>query len=170
MDSLFGLDWGEMFGLSMPVAEIIVRGTAVYWFLFLIFRFVIRREVGAVGIADILVLVIVADASQNAMAGEYTSVTDGLILVSTLIGWNFLFDWMSFRFPPFRRFAEPSPLCLVEKGRLNKRNMRKEFITEEELWAKLREEGVESLQEVKKAYLETDGAISVIKHQRSKQQ
>src|SRR3569623_3669871 len=111
LDSLFGLDWGEMFGLSMSPAELVVRGTAVYWFLFLIFRFVIRREVGAVGIADILVLVIVADASQNAMAGEYTSVTDGLILVSTLIGWNFLFDWMSFRFPPLRRFAEPSPLC-----------------------------------------------------------
>lgn len=165
MDSLLGLDWGEMFGLSMPVAEIIVRGTAVYWFLFLIFRFIIRREVGAVGIADILVLVIVADASQNAMAGEYTSVTDGLILVSTLIGWNFVFDWLSFRFPAFARFAQPTPLHLIKEGQMNKRNMRKEFITEDELWSKLREQGIESLQEVKQAYLESDGEISVIKYQ-----
>jgi len=166
MDSLFGLDWGEMFGLSMSPAELVVRGTAVYWFLFLIFRFVIRREVGAVGIADILVLVIVADASQNAMAGEYTSVTDGLILVSTLIWWNFLFDWLNFRFPAFRRFAEPQPLPLIERGRLNRRNMRKEFITDDELWAKLRAQGIESLQEVKKAYLETDGEITVIKQKK----
>jgi uncharacterized membrane protein YcaP (DUF421 family) len=89
MSSLFEVDWGELFGLSMPLAEIVIRGSAMYWFLFLVFRFVVRRDVGAVGIGDLLVLVIVADAAQNAMAGEYKSVTDGIVLVSTLIGWNF---------------------------------------------------------------------------------
>jgi uncharacterized membrane protein YcaP (DUF421 family) len=157
------VDWSELFSLSVPLAEIIIRGTATYWFLFLVFRFIVRRDVGAVGIADILLLVIVADASQNAMAGEYTSVTDGMVLVSTLIFWNMLLDWASFRFPMVRRIAEPTPLRIVKNGRMLRHNMRKEYITEDELWAKLRQHGIESLQEVKAAYLEPDGEVSVIK-------
>jgi uncharacterized membrane protein YcaP (DUF421 family) len=158
------VDWVELFGLSMSPVEIVIRGTATYWFLFLVFRFIVRRDVGAVGIADILILVIVADASQNAMSGEYRSVSEGMILVSTLIGWNLVFDWLSYRFPIFRKFAQPNPLFLVKNRQLQMRNLRKEFITEEELWGKLHEHGVESLQQVKAAYLESDGAISVIQY------
>ncbi len=158
-----GLDLSGIFGLSTPIAEIMLRGTATYWFLFFVFRFIVRRDVGAVGIADILVLVIIADASQNAMAGEYTSVTDGTILVLTLVGWNLLLDWLSFRYPSIRRFASPGALLLVKNGKLLKRNMRREFITDEELWSKLREEGIERLDQVKAVYLEPDGGFSVIR-------
>jgi uncharacterized membrane protein YcaP (DUF421 family) len=104
----------------------------------------------------------VADAAQNAMAGEYTSITDGMVLVSTLIAWNVFLDWLSFRFLWLRRLAEPRPLMLIKNGRLLKRNMRREFITEEELCSKLRQEGVESLEQVKDVYMESDGQISVI--------
>jgi uncharacterized membrane protein YcaP (DUF421 family) len=170
MESLLSLDWSELFGLSVPLSEILVRGTVMYWFLFLVFRFVVRRDIGAVGIADMLVLVIVADAAQNAMAGEYTSITDGMVLVSTLIAWNVFLDWLSFRFSWLRRLAEPGPLMLIRNGRMLKRNMRIEFITEEELRSKLREEGVESLEQVKSAYMESDGQISIIqKKDRSEQ-
>lgn len=158
------LDLASVFGLTTPLIEIIIRGTVIYWFLFFVFRFIVRRDVGAVGIADILILVIIADASQNAMAGEYTSVTDGMILILTLVGWNLLLDWLSFRFPAFRRFASPGALLLVKNGKLLKRNMRREFITEEELWSKLREDGVERLDQVKTVYLEPDGGFSVIRH------
>jgi len=74
------VEWSELFGLSVSPLETIVRGTAMYWFLFLLFRVIVRRRVGAVGISDILLLVIIADASQNAMSGDYTSITDGCIL------------------------------------------------------------------------------------------
>ncbi|OWW22260.1 DUF421 domain-containing protein [Noviherbaspirillum denitrificans] len=164
MDHLLSLDWEQMFSLSLPLAEIIVRGSAMYWFLFLIFRFVIRRDIGAVGIADVLVLVIVADASQNAMAGEYTSITDGMVLVATLIGWNVLLDWLSFHFAFFRRFAEPQPIRLIWKGRMLGRNMRRELITNEELWSRLRQEGIENIDDVKEAFIESDGQISIIKN------
>jgi uncharacterized membrane protein YcaP (DUF421 family) len=163
MDSLLAIDWSELFGLSVPPLEIIVRGSFFYWFLFLIFRFVIRRDVGAVGLADVLIIVIVADASQNAMAGEYTSVTDGMILVATLIAWNVILDWLSYRSPAFRRFAEPRPLLLIKDGRMLFQNMRREFITEDELWSKLRQAGLSSLEQVKEAYIEPDGGISIIK-------
>jgi uncharacterized membrane protein YcaP (DUF421 family) len=158
-----GIDWADLFGLSMPVAEIVVRGTAIYGFLFCIFRFLIRRDVGSVGIADILILVLVADASQNAMAGDYRSITDGMVLIATLIFWNMLLDWLAFRFPAFRRLAEPGTLVLVRDGRLVMRNLRREFITEDELWAQLRKQGIERLDQVRHVYLEADGNFSVIR-------
>lgn len=158
-DSLAGL-----FRLSVPVWEIVLRGSAVYAFLFVVFRFVIRRDVGAVGIADVLLIVLVADASQNAMSGGYTTVSEGLLLISTLIGWNVLLDWMAYRWRWVRRIVEPSTLPLVRDGRLLRQNMRREFITEEELWARLREQGIDSLTQVKAAYLEPDGNFSVIRY------
>ena len=68
---------GNLFQIHVPVFELVLRGTLVYWLLFCIFRFVLRRDVGAVGIADILLLVVIADAAQNAMAGGYQTVTEG---------------------------------------------------------------------------------------------
>jgi uncharacterized membrane protein YcaP (DUF421 family) len=165
IESMLGLDWGKLFAFNVSPAEIVVRGTVFYWFLFLLFRFIIRREIGSVGVGDILVLVIIADASQNAMAGEYNSISEGMVLVSTLIFWNVLIDWLSYRFPRFHRFAQPEPLPLVRHGRILRRNMRKEFINDEELWNKLREQGIESLDEVKIARLEADGEISVIRQE-----
>jgi uncharacterized membrane protein YcaP (DUF421 family) len=156
-------DWQELFGLSVSPWELIIRGTAVYCFLVLVFRFVLRRDAGSVGMADMLLLVIIADAAQNAMAGEYRTITDGLILLSTIIGWNMLIDWLSFRYPRIRRFFEPDALPLIRNGRVFWRNLRKENIAEAELMAKLREEGIADVKEVKAAYFEADGKISVIR-------
>jgi uncharacterized membrane protein YcaP (DUF421 family) len=155
-----------MFELTVNPAELMLRGTAMYWFLLLLFRFVLRRDVGSIGIADLLVLVLVADASQNAMAGGYESVTDGVILVATIAGWNWLLNFATYRFPALSRLIQAKPLPLVRNGRLVRRNLRHEFITMDELMAKLREQGVETLDEVKIARMEGDGEISVIKKEK----
>ena len=63
----------ELFGLSVSPLELVVRGTAMYWFLFVLFRVVLRRDTGSLAIADVLLLVIIADAAQNAMSGSYQS-------------------------------------------------------------------------------------------------
>jgi len=165
VSGLFDVDWAEAFALGLSPLELFARGTAMYWFLFFIFRFFVRRAVGSVGVADILILVIVADAAQNAMSGEYNSVSDGFVLVGTLIFWNVLLDRLSFRYPAFRRFAAAPPLCIVRDGKMLRRNMRKEYITEDELLSQLREQGVDSLDKVKDVYLETDGNFSVIKRE-----
>lgn len=163
MENAFTVDWAGLLQLSVPLLEIVVRGTVMFWFLFLVFRFVVRRDIGTVGIGDLLILVIVADAAQNAMAGEANTIGDGMVLVATLIGWNVLLDWISYRFSAFRRFAEPRPLCLVSDGRILRRNMRRELITDEELLAKLRANGIDSLEQVKDVYMEADGRFSIIK-------
>ena len=157
------VEWSELFGLSVSPLETIVRGTAMYWFLFLLFRIVIRRRVGAVGISDILLLVIIADASQNAMSGDYKSITDGCILVATIIAWNMLVDWLTYLSPALEKVLQPPPLLLVHRGRVLHKHLRHEFVSEEELRAKLREQGVAEYAQVEKAYMESDGKVSVVK-------
>jgi uncharacterized membrane protein YcaP (DUF421 family) len=163
---VLGVDWQELFSFSVPVAELVVRGTAMYWFLFLLFRFVVRRDAGGMGMADILVLVIVADAAQNAMAGEYRSIVDGMALVGTIVFWNYLLDWLCFRFPAIERVLQPRPLLLVKDGQIQYRNMRRQLLTHEELMSKIREQGVDELGKVKRAYMEEDGKVSVVKTER----
>jgi uncharacterized membrane protein YcaP (DUF421 family) len=157
------VEWSELFGLSVSPLETIVRGTAMYWFLFLLFRIVIRRRVGAVGISDILLLVIIADASQNAMSGDYKSVTDGFILVGTILAWNMLVDALTYLSTTLQRLLEPPPLLLIDRGKVLRRHLRMELVNEEELRAKLREHGVTDYGEVEKAFMESDGEVSVIK-------
>jgi uncharacterized membrane protein YcaP (DUF421 family) len=158
---------GNLFQIHVPVLELMLRGTLVYWLLFCIFRFVLRRDVGAVGIADILLLVVIADAAQNAMAGGYQTVTEGGILVITIVAWNWLLDLLSYRFPAVRRFAQPNRLTLIRAGVPQRHNMRREFITIDELEEKLREQGIDKMSDVKMAYLEGDGQISVIRNSSS---
>src|SRR5687767_11475322 len=112
--------------------ELVVRGSAMYLFLFLVFRVVVRRRIGAVGMADLLLVVIIADAAQNGMAGEYRSVSEGAILIGTIIAWNWLIDWLNYRVPALQSWLEPPPLLLVDDGRVLHRNLRHEFVTEEE--------------------------------------
>jgi len=159
------LDLGRLFAFSVSPLELIVRGSTVYWFLFLIFRIILRRNVGSIAIADVLVLVVIADAAQNAMAGSYESVSDGFVLVGTIVLWNVALDFAAYRFAPLRRLLEPRPLPLVRNGRLLRHNLRKEFLTEDEVTAQLREKGIEDLAQVKQACMESDGRISVIKNE-----
>ena len=158
---MFEIDWNAVFGVHVSLAEIVVRASLMYWLLFLLFRFVIRRDVGAVGVSDVLVVVLIADATQNGMAGEYRSVTEGAVLIGTLVGWNVLLDALAYRFPRVERLSRPAPLKLVENGAMLRHNMRREWITADELMTKLREHGVRRIEEVESACIESDGTITV---------
>lgn len=157
------LNWSEIFGITVSPLELVVRGTAMYVFLFIILRVVIKRRVGSIGMADILILVIVADAAQNGMAGEYRSLSEAFILVGTIIFWNQFIDWLAYHVPQIRSVFEPAPLLLVDKGQILWRNMRKEYMTKAELLAKLREHEITDLNEIEKAWMESDGQITVLK-------
>lgn len=157
------IQWDELTSFSVSPLEIVLRGTVVYLFLFVFFRFVLRRDTGNVGVGDFLLVVIVADASQNGMSGDSDTVPDALLLVLTLMAWNYLIDIASYRSARLRQLLEPRPLPLVLNGKLLRRNMRKELVTPEEIQAKLRENDIASLDEVEKMTMESDGEISVLR-------
>ena len=82
--------------------------------------------------------------------------------MTTIVFWDYFLDWLGYGFPLLRPLVRPAPLLLIKDGYIQRRNLRQEMITEEELIEELREQGVESVEEVKKSYLEGDGRISVI--------
>ena len=112
--------------------------------------------------ADLLVVVLVADATQNAMGSKYESVTEGIVLVGTILFWNYTLDWLAFKFSAIHKLVKPKPLLLISNGELIRRNLQKEMITREELMSQLREQGVEDIKKIKRSYLEGDGRISVV--------
>jgi uncharacterized membrane protein YcaP (DUF421 family) len=163
MISSLQTEWDKVF-LPSPsmILELVVRGTVIYLFLFIVLR-VLRRSAGAIGISDLLVVVLIADAAQNAMGSEYKTVTEGIVLVLTIVGWDYLLDWLGYRVPALRRLLRPKALMLVKDGELLSRNLRHALITKEELLGELREQGVERFEQVKTSYMESDGRISVVK-------
>lgn len=156
------MDWNSLFVPTMNLGEVFLRGTAVYLFLFFLLR-ALRRGAGNISISDLLVVVLISDASQNAMGKEYASLTEGVILVATIVFWDFVLDWLSYRSPAIARWVRPAPLPLIKNGCVQLDNMKRQLIKEDELIGKLREAGVESVAEVKSCYLEGDGRISVVR-------
>ena len=164
MEKFFAVDWAELIIPTHSISEMLVRGTLTYLALFLILRFVMKRQTSTIGIADILVVVVIADAAQNAFSREYKSITEGLVLVLTIVFWDFVLNYLSYRYKPFAHLLSPTPMLLVKDGDMIKRNMRKEFITEDELRSELRQQGIQDARDVKAAWLEGNGEISVIKN------
>jgi len=157
------VDWARLFMPGTPLLEIIVRGSIMYVALFMLLRFILKRETGSLGITDLLVIVLIADAAQNGMAGSYQSITDGLVLVATIIGWSYLLNWLAFRYPFWRKVIQAPRVQLVRDGKFLRRNLDHEKITEDELLAEIHSHGCEDVRDVRAAWIEPDGMVSVIK-------
>ncbi|AFY48223.1 putative membrane protein [Nostoc sp. PCC 7524] len=165
MDKWFYIDWRAVFVPSISIVELVVRGSLVYLALFSVLRLLPSRQLGTLGITDLLVVVLFAEAAQNAMASNYTSITEGAILVATVIFWSYFLNWLGYKLPAVQRFLNPPPILLIKNGKIIRRHLQQELITEDELMSKLRQQGVELLDEVKLAYMETDGSISIITYE-----
>lgn len=162
------VEWQTLLAPDTPPLEIFVRGSVMYLALFALLRLVLKRQSGTVGVSDLLVIVLLADASQNGLAGDYTSIADGLLLVVTILFWSFAIDALGYRFPALQRLISPPPLTLVRRGQMLRKNMRQELITESELLSQLRLQGVEQVEDVELACMEPDGRISVVSKSESR--
>jgi uncharacterized membrane protein YcaP (DUF421 family) len=160
---ILGFDIGTALTPDVSVFETIVRGVFMYLAIFVLLRVILRGRTSAVSVSDLLVLVLISDAAQNAMAANYLSITSGLVLVTTIVVTSLVMDWLAFRYGAVRRFVHPEHRPLVVDGRVLRKALAEELMTEEELMTQLRLNGVEDPSEVKAAYLEGNGAISVIK-------
>ena len=164
MDQFFtGVDWVGVFIPQAPFVETFVRGTVLYLALLVLLRLTPAREAGSVGTPDLLVMVLLADAAQNAMAGPHHAVGDGLALIATILVWSVALDWAGYRWSFVHRLLRTPPVRLVREGRILPANLRRELITHDELIAQLRKHGVEDIAEVKGAWIEDDGRISLVR-------
>ena len=160
---ILGFDIGAALTPDVSLFETVVRGVVMYFGIFALLRVVLRGRTSAVTVSDLLVLVLIADAAQNAMATNYRSITNGLVLVATLVVCSVAVDWLAFHFPAVRHFVHPERKPLIIDGRVIRKTLKEELMTEGELLTQIRLNGADSSEEVKAAYLEGNGAVSVIK-------
>lgn len=152
----------EIFELTKPLWEIGLRSTIVYFALLLLLRIIPKRDTGSISPNDILTLVVVGGMATDAIVGGSSSIGDILLMIWLILGWGYVFDLLEYRFPRFRGLFRDRQRLLIDHGRMAKRNMRTEMVTEEELMAVLRKEGIDDISLVRSACLEADGEISVI--------
>ena len=158
---LFPQEWAAIFAPETALFEHFARGTALYTGVLVLMRIMPRRSGGELAPMDLVFVILIAQAAADAM-GEFTSVADGLILVATIMGWNYLINALSYRWPLVERLVSAPALQIVKDGLLLRRNMRREFVTEEELMSYLHKEGVDDIGKVKAAYVEGSGKITIV--------
>jgi uncharacterized membrane protein YcaP (DUF421 family) len=152
-----------MFNLDITSAlGITIRTIAVYIVVLVGLRLAGKREIGQMTVFDLVVLLLIANAVQNAMVGPDTSLVGGILAAVVLLVVNALVARLRLRWPRLRRWVEGTPTLLVLHGEVIPEHMRKEGIDEESLLEALREHGVSEIGRVEMAVLEIDGSISVI--------
>lgn len=159
---LFEIDVKDFFKLQTPVLELVVRASVLYLVVLLLVRILPRRTGGELATMDLIFIVLIAAAAAPAF-GEYKSLTGGLIVIGTLMLWNFLINLCSYYSPFIEKLVSAQRIQIVKNGKLLRRNMRREYLTEEELMEYVRKEGVDDVRNVKAAFIESDGKISIIK-------
>ncbi len=142
--------------------EIVLRSIAVYVFIVLAIRLFGKREVAQLSITDLVFILLISNAVQNAMVGSNASLTGGLIAAASLFAVNYLFGFLLFRSKGFSSFFQGHPLMLIYEGKPIEHNLEKAQISLDELEQVVREHGIEKISDVNLAVLEMDGNISVL--------
>ncbi len=141
----------------------ILRGLAVYVFLLVLFRIAGRRTLSEMTNFDFVLLLIISEATQNAMIGNDYSVTNGFLVIVTLIGIDIGLSVMKQRFPLLERYLDGLPLVIVHEGRPVKELMDRARVDEQDILASARDKhGLERMEQIKYAVLERNGGISII--------
>lgn len=149
----------------------IVRGLAVYFFVFIIFRVLGKRSLSEITTFDFVLLLIISEATTDALIGEDYSLTACFIMVSTLVGADLLLTLLKDRWKWFEKSVDGVPLVIVDRGRPLKRRMEKSKVDEEDVLEAARlNHGLERMNQVKYAVLERDGSISIIPEKEAQQQ
>jgi uncharacterized membrane protein YcaP (DUF421 family) len=141
----------------------VVRGLAVYLFVYLIFRILGKRSLAEITTFDFVLLLIISETTTDALIGEDYSLISCFVMVSTLVGIDYLLSLLKEKSTWFQIASEGAPLVIVDKGKPLQRRMEKTKIDEEDVLEAARLiHGLERMDQVKYAVLERDGSISII--------
>lgn len=152
----------DIFAPEMPLLEIFLRGIILYFFILIILRILPRRNTGELGAMDLVFILLLTEAASHAL-GDFTTIGDGIIMLLVFVGCNYGVNYLTHHFEFFQKMFEHSPVQIIKDGKVIHRNLRRELITKDELMANLRENGIENISDVKKAFVESEGNISFIK-------
>ena len=152
----------DLFTLAMPWWEFVLRAVVVYIVLLALIRVSGKRSMGQFTPFDMLLVVLLGNAVQNALLGEDHSLTGGLLLAAILMTLNWSVGWLTARSRHVERLVEGVPVMLAKDGQLYESVLKKELVSRNDFFEALRQEGELEMDDVRIAILETDGRISVI--------
>jgi uncharacterized membrane protein YcaP (DUF421 family) len=141
----------------------IIRAAVVYLFLLIVFRIAGKRSLGQVTTFDLILTLIISEAIQQALIDTDNSLTNALLLVTTLVALNIGFSLLKQRSPRVDRWMEGAPLLVIQGGKLHHDRMRKERVDESTILGAAREQrGLGRLSDIEYAIVEPDGHVSII--------
>jgi uncharacterized membrane protein YcaP (DUF421 family) len=143
--------------------DIVLRGIAIFVFLYVLMRAIGRRELSSLEPFDLILLIVLGDAVQQGLTQDDYSLTGAFLAIGTIALMQLLVSYTNFRFPRLRPLLEGEPIVVVQDGKPVERNMRRERLTIDDLVSAARQQNIASLDEVAWAVMETSGAISFIK-------
>ncbi len=152
----------ELFDLAMPWWHFVIRAIIVYVVLLAMVRVSGKRAVGQFTPFDMILLILLGNAVQNALLGKDTSVGGGLLLAGTLIALNYGVGQLAAHFPAFHAFVEGKPVKVIEDGHVDVPSLRREAVSAADIDEALRRNGLDRREQVHVAWLETDGTITII--------
>lgn len=155
-------DWADILAPAAPLMELVFRGTVTFLALMFLLRLVGQREAGGLGLTDLLVVVLAADAASSGLTGGSETIGDGMVVVCTILFWSVTVDAVSYRWPRLNTVLKARPKLLIRDGELNRRVMRREFMSREEVLSQLRLHGIADERDVHRAFVEPNGMVSVI--------
>ncbi len=155
--------------LESPLWEIVARASVVYLILAIILRVIPKRHMGSLSPNDLVAVVIIGGLTADAIAVGARSTPDLLLMVVVVFVLDYVLNWMEFHIPWFRPIAQDSPTLLIHNGELLRSNLRRELMTEGELAANLRKQGILDTGQIKQAVLEVDGQVSIVEFERERE-
>jgi uncharacterized membrane protein YcaP (DUF421 family) len=142
--------------------DLMLRAVSVYVFIIFAIRLFGKKELAQLSVIDLVFILLISNAVQNAMVGSDTSLQGGLVAAGALFVANFILKKLIYRFKPFEKLIEGEPITLIYNGLVQKMNLKQAGFTIQELEAAVREHGIDSIEKVDLAMLEVDGNISVL--------
>jgi uncharacterized membrane protein YcaP (DUF421 family) len=148
--------------LGSDLVGIVIRTAIVYVALVIGFRLIGKSRTGQLSTIDLIVLLVIANAVQNAMVGDNVTLLGGLVAAAVILVLDRALHFLTEKSPAARRALDGEPTILVENGRILEDRLEHEGVTRAELALALRQNGLVTPEEARFVYLETTGAISVI--------
>ena len=145
----------------MDLLLIFERTIFFYFFVFILYRIMGKREVGELGIIDLIVSILIAELVIISIENYHENIFYSIVPILTLLFLQISLSSLSLKFPRFRIFLDGNPSVMIQNGRVNYREMVKQKYNLDDLLVQLRDKGYRSIEEVEYAILENSGTLSV---------
>ncbi len=152
--------WLKVVALQTPFFELVVRAVLLYFGILMLMRIMPRRSGGELEFMDLIFALLIANEAANSL-GSYIFLSDGFVFILTMMGCNYLLNALSYRSPFVAKLTAAPPLQIIRNGQAIQRNSRRELLTKEELVSSLRQRGIDDIKQVKSAFVEAEGKITV---------